>query len=58
VFCLNPENGEGRWDNKMKGYGWGLASIATRNVPNSAVNLLAQEEAQQRDAQSGAGAGA
>ena len=50
IFCLDAATGEGRWNNELKGYGWGLACIATRNVPNGSIDLAAQaaEEERQR----------
>ena len=28
IFCLEPQSGIIRWHNSLKGYGWGLVSIA------------------------------
>jgi hypothetical protein len=29
MFCLDPATGAIRWRNSLKGYGWGIVSIAT-----------------------------
>ena len=55
VFCLDRLTGNIRWHNPLKGYGTGLATIATEsNSRSSAVAAMA--EAQQRDQASAAAA--
>lgn len=57
IFCLDPQTGEGRWHNKLKGFGLGLVSVAGEGI---AVNpsLLQAEEKRRRDADhSGDGGG-
>ncbi|MDB6020951.1 MAG: hypothetical protein JWQ04_808 [Pedosphaera sp.] len=44
VFCLDPATGAGRWNNELKGYGWGLASIAVPNAVGASNQLLAAEQ--------------
>ena len=39
--CLDPVTGKIRWHNPLKGYGLGIASVATPKH-NSPVNLAAQ----------------
>jgi outer membrane protein assembly factor BamB len=44
VFCLDPLTGEGLWHNPLKGYGTGLATIATENsMLSSLVTVLAEK---------------
>src|SRR5579863_4459117 len=51
VFCLDQFTGNTRWHNPLKGYGTGLATIATES--NLAiVTLAAQMEMQSRQAAS------
>ncbi len=48
VFCLEPMSGKGLWHNPLKGFGLGLATVATEK--SSAVgNTMAQAEQQRRD---------
>ncbi len=49
ITCLDAETGQIRWQNPLKGYGLGIASIATQNA-NSPANLVAQIIAQQQQA--------
>ena len=51
IFCLNPQTGVGRWHNKLKGFGWGLVSIAGEGIAPSPP-LLQAEEKRRRDRQS------
>ena len=53
VFCLDPESGHIRWHNPLKGYGWGLVSIATANAP---TNPLLAAEKQRQDEEAAAAA--
>jgi outer membrane protein assembly factor BamB len=32
IFCLDPLTGNARWHNPLKGFGWGLATIATEDT--------------------------
>lgn len=57
IFCLDPETGESRWHNPLKGYGWGLVSIATENISPSALLALVAEK-RRRDAQAAASSSA
>ena len=51
VFCLDPLTGVTRWHNPLKGFGWGLATIATGdcsrggNAPTLAERRLRDERA-------------
>ena len=51
MFCLDPLTGNPRWHNPLKGFGRGLATIATqdnpgaRNPPVLAEKLRCDEEA-------------
>ena len=53
VFSLDPDNGAIRWHNPLKGYGWGLVSIATANAP---ANPLLAAEKQRQDEEASAAA--
>ena len=55
VSCLDAVTGQIRWQNPLRGYGMGIASIATRNA-NSPPDLAAQIIAQQQAAAAAAGA--
>jgi outer membrane protein assembly factor BamB len=60
VFCLDPENGSGRWSNPLKGHGLGLASIAVRSANAETLaaiaNLMAEEERRRAEQSSAAAA--
>jgi len=59
IFCLDRRTGEGRWHNKLSGFGYGLISIAGEGVaPNQ--NLINAEEfnRQQEQASSSSGTSA
>jgi outer membrane protein assembly factor BamB len=43
IFCLDPFTGNPRWHNPLKGFGRGLAAIATEGTPGKS-NLLAVAE--------------
>ena len=60
IFCLDPNTGEGRWHNPLKGYGLGLASIATNANPantNAAIAAERQRREEEAAASSAAAAG-
>ena len=43
IFCLDANTGAIRWHNPLKGYGYGLVSIATENVsPGGLLNLVSE----------------
>ncbi len=43
IYCLDPRTGIIRWHNPLKGYGWGLVSIATESACANATTAQAQE---------------
>ncbi len=45
IYCLDPATGEIRWKNPLKGYGWGLISIA----PGAGSQALLMREKERRD---------
>jgi outer membrane protein assembly factor BamB len=49
VFCLAPRTGKLRWHNPLKGYGWGLVSIAGAGVSENTLLLLAEKRRQEED---------
>ena len=48
LFCLDPLTGEGLWHNPLKGFGTGLATIATEYSVGSS-NALVLAEKRRRD---------
>jgi hypothetical protein len=57
IFCLDPLTGEGRWHNRLKGLGTGLATIATVLNPGFG-RLPALAEKRRRDQEAAASAAA
>ncbi len=53
IFCLDPVTGEVLWHNKLKGYGTGLATIATSESSGSGL-AAAMAEKRRRDEESAA----
>jgi outer membrane protein assembly factor BamB len=44
VYCLDPLTGIGMWHNPLKGFGTGLATIATQQSPgNASLPVLAEK---------------
>ncbi len=57
VFCLDPLTGNGLWHNRLKGFGTGLATIATEdNLRAGLMAVLAEKS--HRDEQAAAAAAA
>jgi outer membrane protein assembly factor BamB len=57
IFCLDPLTGNACWHNPLKGFGIGLATIATLHNPASG-NALAIAEKHRSDEQSAASSAA
>jgi outer membrane protein assembly factor BamB len=57
VFCLDALTGNGLWHNRLKGFGWGLATIATEETVR-AGNASALAEKRRRDQEAGSAAAA
>ena len=57
VFCLDPLTGVALWHNPLKGFGRGLASIATDQNPGSGLSPVLAEK-RRRDEQAAAAAAA
>ena len=55
VFCLDALNGVTLWHNPLKGFGMGLATIATEQNPGSG-NAPVLAEKRRRDSQAAASA--
>jgi len=55
IFCLDALTGNARWHNPLKGFGWGLATIATEDTVRSG-NAPALAEKRRRDEEAGAAA--
>lgn len=49
LFCLDPQTGSIRWHNPLKGYGWGLVSLAGGGIPENFSTVVAEKL--QRDQQ-------
>jgi outer membrane protein assembly factor BamB len=43
IFCLDPNTGIIRWHNALKGYGWGLATIAGEGVAQNVSAIVAEK---------------
>jgi outer membrane protein assembly factor BamB len=43
VFCLDPRTGALRWHNRLKGFGWGLVSIAGAGITTNPMLAMAQK---------------
>lgn len=51
IFCLDPLTGSGLWHNGLKGFGTGLATIATEDTgAGSNTSLLAEKQRQDEQA--------
>jgi outer membrane protein assembly factor BamB len=50
IFCLDPRTGIIRWHNPLKGYGWGLISIAGEGVNQNFPALPAEKQRQDQQA--------
>ena len=44
IFCLDPNTGIIRWHNPLKGYGWGLVSIAGEGISQNLSALAAEKQ--------------
>src|SRR5204863_3981262 len=55
IFCLDPVTGELVWHNRLKGYGTGLATIATSGSMGS-VSTASMAQKKRRDEESSAAA--
>ena len=55
IFCLDALNGAGLWHNPLKGFGSGLATMATDSSPFGASTTVLAEK-RRRDEQTRAGA--
>ena len=53
IFCLDPLTGNALWHNPLKGFGMGLATIATEHNPGDG-NAPVLAEKRRRDAQAAA----
>jgi outer membrane protein assembly factor BamB len=50
VFCLDSKTGTVRWHNPLKGYGWGLVTIAGDGISQNQFAVVADEK-RRRDQQ-------
>jgi outer membrane protein assembly factor BamB len=55
IFCLDALTGDACWHNPLKGFGRGLATIATENNPGSGIAPVLAEK-RRRDQQAAASA--
>jgi outer membrane protein assembly factor BamB len=57
VFCVHPTTGQPIWHNPLKGFGLGLATIATESAPQGNVSAAAaMAEKQRQDEEASAAA--
>jgi outer membrane protein assembly factor BamB len=47
IYCLDPLTGQILWHNPMKGYGYGVASLAS--VRGSSLQVVVQQAAQEEE---------
>jgi outer membrane protein assembly factor BamB len=52
IFCLNPLTGETLWHNPMKGYGYGVASLAS--IRGSSLQVVVQQAVQEEESHTAA----
>ena len=52
IFCLDPQTGIIRWQNPLKGYGWGLVSIAGEGIAQNLAPLTAEQQRSDEEARS------
>ncbi len=57
IFCLDPLTGNGLWHNRLKGFGTGLATIATEHTAGGG-NAPVLAEKRRRDEEAAASAAA
>lgn len=61
IFCLDPQSGGIRWHNPLRGYGWGLITIAGDGIGQNVTAITAEkrrrDEQQAASASSSASAG-
>ena len=50
VFCLDPLTGQGRWHNRLKGFGTGLATIATEDSVRDTLTAVLAEKRRRDEA--------
>jgi glucose dehydrogenase len=58
VFCLDALTGNAKWHNPLKGFGRGLATIATESCPGSGNRLVLAERHRRDEEEAAAAAGA
>jgi outer membrane protein assembly factor BamB len=44
IYCMDPVTGDGLWHNPLKGFGTGLASIATERAPGGGLTAALAEK--------------
>ncbi len=51
IFCLDAANGTGLWHNPLKGFGRGLVTLASKDIPGSSNStVIAQKRRQDEEA--------
>ena len=56
VFCLDPFSGQGLWHNRLKGFGTGLAALATEDSARIALTTVLAEKARREQSEANAAA--
>ena len=54
IFCLDPLTGIVRWHNPLRGFGWGLVSMAGAGIGGNSLPLM--EAKRRRDAEAASAA--
>jgi outer membrane protein assembly factor BamB len=55
AFCIDPLSGTGLWQNRLKGFGTGVATIASEDVVQGTLRAVLAEK-HRRDQEAAAGA--
>lgn len=46
IYCLDPQSGGIRWHNPLRGYGWGLITIAGEGISQNTTAITAEKRRQ------------
>ena len=50
LFCVDPKSGNGLWQNPLKGFGFGLATIAVEGQPDAGASATMAEHRRAEEA--------
>jgi outer membrane protein assembly factor BamB len=54
IFCLDPQGGGIRWHNPLRGYGWGLVTIAGEGIGQNVSAVMAEKRRRDQEQASAA----